>query len=336
RLCVLCPPYLCDQWQKELTEKFNLDAVVIRSGTVNQLERRIPVGGQSVFDHYPVQVVSIDFVKSDRKRANFLHHCPEFVIVDEAHGAACAAPANTNQQQRHELLKDLAASPARHLVLLTATPHSGISEAFRSLLALLRPEFATYDVAALTEPQRIELARHFVQRTRKDIEKDWEAEQCFPRRDPADEHYPLSASYRELFDKTYTFCTELVRTGQSLEKRQQRVRYWAALALLRCVMSSPAAAVAALNRRNGELPQSDEEPEYSHHVFESGHDNTDDGQPTPAIEAAEQTLPDADRRKLRDLARLAAGLAHSPDDTKLAKCAELVARLLHQGFYPIV
>lgn len=23
RLAVLCPPYLCDQWQKELVEKFN-------------------------------------------------------------------------------------------------------------------------------------------------------------------------------------------------------------------------------------------------------------------------------------------------------------------------
>src|SRR5205823_3368900 len=42
RLCVLCPPYLCEQWQKELTEKFNLDAVVIRAGTVSQLERQIP------------------------------------------------------------------------------------------------------------------------------------------------------------------------------------------------------------------------------------------------------------------------------------------------------
>jgi SNF2 family DNA or RNA helicase len=40
RICVLCPPYLCEQWQKELSEKFNLDAVVIRSGTIGQLERR--------------------------------------------------------------------------------------------------------------------------------------------------------------------------------------------------------------------------------------------------------------------------------------------------------
>src|SRR5208283_947544 len=39
RLCVLCPPYLCEQWQKELNEKFNREAVVIRAGTVGQLDR---------------------------------------------------------------------------------------------------------------------------------------------------------------------------------------------------------------------------------------------------------------------------------------------------------
>jgi len=64
RLCVLCPPYLCEQWQKELSEKFNLDAVVIRSGTIGQLERRKP-GTESVYQHYPIQVASIDFVKSE-------------------------------------------------------------------------------------------------------------------------------------------------------------------------------------------------------------------------------------------------------------------------------
>src|SRR5271165_1269557 len=46
RLCILCPPYLCDQWQREL-RKANLEAVVIRSGTVNQLDRR-KTGTESV------------------------------------------------------------------------------------------------------------------------------------------------------------------------------------------------------------------------------------------------------------------------------------------------
>ena len=335
-LCVLCPPYLCEQWQKELNEKFNLDAVIIRSGTVSQLERKIPAGAGSIFSYYPYQVVSIDFVKGDRKRDNFIQHCPDFVIVDEAHGSASAAGTNSNQHQRHELLKDLAVSSTRHMVLLTATPHSGIPEAFRSLLALLRPEFANYEVTALTEPQRIELARHFVQRTRKDIEKDWEAEHCFPKRVPSDEHYRLSDAYGKLFLETYEFCTDLVRTGQSLGKRQQRVRYWAALALLRCVMSSPAAAVAALDRRDGALPESEEEVDYRPVIFESANDQTDDSQPTPPVESAEKTLPDSERRKLRELSRLATALCHSDGDTKLAGCAKLVASLLREGFHPIV
>lgn len=89
RLCILCPPYLCEQWQKELAEKFNLDAVVIRSGTVGQLERK-KTGHSSIYKHYPIQVASIDFVKTERNRHLFLLDCPDFVIIDEAHGSAVA------------------------------------------------------------------------------------------------------------------------------------------------------------------------------------------------------------------------------------------------------
>ncbi|MCX8030361.1 MAG: SNF2-related protein, partial [Thermodesulfovibrionales bacterium] len=41
KFCVLCPPYLCEQWAKEIEEKFNLKPVVIRSGSVAQLERQV-------------------------------------------------------------------------------------------------------------------------------------------------------------------------------------------------------------------------------------------------------------------------------------------------------
>jgi len=119
----------------------------------------------------------------------------------------------------------------RHLILLTATPHSGVESAFRSLLALLRPQFGSRETSSLTEPQRIELARHFVQRTLRDIEHDWEGEHCFPKRDSSDETYHLSRAYQELFIKTYEFCSEIVRAGEQLDQRQQRVRYWGALAL---------------------------------------------------------------------------------------------------------
>jgi superfamily II DNA or RNA helicase len=335
RLCVLCPPYLCEQWEKELSEKFNLDAVVIRSGTIGQLERQ-KSGTESIYQHYPIQVASIDFVKSDRNRHQFLLNCPELVIVDEAHGAASATEKNASQQQRHQLVREVAADANRHLILLTATPHSGIEASFRSLLSLVRPEFGQWDPADLAEPQRIELARHFIQRTRDDIKRDWEGEHCFPTRELSDETYSLSPAYRDLFHRTYDFCAEIVRAGQTLDKRRQRVRYWGALALLRCVMSSPAAALAALENRHDKLPETDDEVDFRPSVFESADDVTDDEQPTPAIESADATLGDTEKRKLRDLGRLARALYGTQSDSKVAGCAKLVSGLLTHEFSPIV
>jgi superfamily II DNA or RNA helicase len=333
---VLCPPYLCEQWKKELAEKFNLDPVVIRSGTVRQLERQTPPG-RIIYEHFPVQVASIDFVKTDRNRHQFLQFCPELVIADEVHGAATAL--GPRQQERHELLREVAKKADRHLILLTATPHSGIEDAFRSLLGLLRPEFAEWNVAQLEETQRIVLARHFVQRTRRDIEHTWEAGAYFPKREAADETYELSGPYRELFERTYAFCSEIVRTGERLEERKRRVRYWGALALLRCVMSSPAAALAALAKRDGSpgpAPASDEAPEFQSFVFESAEDRTDDEAPTPAVGAAEETFAAEDRRKLRELARLAERLRGTSEDTKLKRAMEVVERLVEDGFHPIL
>lgn len=51
RLAVLCPPHLCDQWEQELREKFHIDAVVVRSGTVSKLWRGVPPG-EHIFGYY--------------------------------------------------------------------------------------------------------------------------------------------------------------------------------------------------------------------------------------------------------------------------------------------
>lgn len=336
RLCVLCPPYLCDQWETELATKFNLEAVTIRSGTVSQLERHAPAG-KSIYEYFPIQIISIDWVKTDRNKQQFLLHCPELVIVDEVHGAAAAGERNQNQQQRHQLLVDVASDPERNLILLTATPHSGVEAAFRSLLGLLRSEFGGWNIGELDEDQRIKLARHFVQRTRKDIETDWEGEHCFPVREtPPDETYELSELYRQLFNRTYEFCSRIVRTGETLGGWKRRVRYWGALALLRCIMSSPAAAIAALDSRQDKLPQEEEQADFREFVFESSEDRTDDESPTPPLEAAVSTLEDSERRRLQELARLAKNLLGPSRDSKLARCIEIVGKYVGEGFHPIV
>jgi len=65
RICVLCPPPLCDQWQRELQLKFQIQAKVVRTSTIARLERDLPRQGLSPYQYYPHLVASIDFIKSD-------------------------------------------------------------------------------------------------------------------------------------------------------------------------------------------------------------------------------------------------------------------------------
>ncbi len=339
RLAVLCPPYLCDQWQKELVEKFHLDAVVIGSGTIGQLERRLP-SDRTVYQHYPVQVISIDFVKHERNQHTFVMHAPELIVVDEVHG--CTGGRSAEEHLRYELLRELARDPRRHLILLTATPHSGIPEAFQRLLGLLNPEFEKWDLAHLDESQRKVLARHFVQRTRKDIQKYediqkyGESNQCFPQREAKDRTYTLSPSYLRLFEEVYKYCQGIVHSGQELQEHRRRMRWWSALALLRCVMSSPRAAKAALQRRRrGPEPPDGEDDYDTSLVYEPDSRFPTDEIPTPLLSQAETDLADAEGSRLRELERMTEAISEG-EDNKLAECIRIVRELLRDGFNPVV
>ena len=198
--------------------------------------------------YYPFQIISIDFIKSDVRRDVFVEQCPELVIVDETHTCARPTGASAAQQQRYHLVSRIAAKPGQHLVMLTATPHSGKPEEFQSLLGLLKPEFEPLDLPNSSQAQRRELARHFIQRKRADVEKWMDEDTPFPVRDPFEWPYDLSREYAEFFDDIIDFARKLV-VPDPTGKRKKRVQYWTALALLRGVMSSPEAGVKMLNTR---------------------------------------------------------------------------------------
>ncbi|HQT86908.1 MULTISPECIES: hypothetical protein [Acidiphilium] len=102
-------------------DRFGIEAVAVTSGTASRLERGLPLT-QSLFEAYPFTVVSLDYIKAEKRRESFARTCPDFVIVDEAH--ACVG-THKGRQQRFELLSGLALNPDRRMILLTATPHSG-------------------------------------------------------------------------------------------------------------------------------------------------------------------------------------------------------------------
>ncbi|UTA47448.1 DEAD/DEAH box helicase [Simiduia sp. 21SJ11W-1] len=329
-LTVLCPPHLCEQWQEELQNRFHIDAVVVRSATANRLERGIPAGG-SIFTEYPFTVVSLDFIKSKTRRDAFAEQCPDFVIVDEAH--TCSRTGQ-GRQQRYELLRDLAAKAERHLVMLTATPHSGDEEAFYNLLALLSPDFAQLKNETRTDhPLRAKLANHFVQRRRQDID-EWKEGSLFPDREVAEAPYKLTGDWNGIFQEVLDYARELVER-ETESRYQMRMNWWAALALLRCISSSPQAAVRALGRRldNAQETSDDDAEELDAQGLASVLDGTADELVLDDVEPGAAQQQDIER--LTQLIARAEKLSGSADP-KLQTLVQALKPLIQQGFHPVV
>lgn len=344
RLAVICPPYLCDQWERELREKFAIEARVVQPSRIARLERELPRPDLSIFQHFPYLVASIDFIKSDRHRDHFLRHAPDLVIVDEAHGAARPRGEQDRvQHQRYEFIRALANDPARHLILVTATPHSGIEESFRSLLGLLSPAFDVDPDNPTRRLDRKPLIPHVVQRRRRDVQRWLGADTHFPDRVSTEVTYTLSPPYQSLFEQVLAYCRESVQTRPEVRAQQQRVRHWAAIALLRCVLSSPEAAVAVLSERrrrvsgDGEAAPEAVDETYRPQVLDpADEEQSADYVPSAPIEEAEPQLSDAERRRLGEFLRRARQLAGPERDRKLAAAAESLRSLLRDGFRPIV
>lgn len=337
RLAVLCPPHLAEQWQQELAQKFHIEAELVLSSTIQRLERDLPVG-VSVFDRHRYTIVSTDFIKSSRRTEDFVLKCPEFVIVDEAHGCTLAGGVGRGRQQRFELLRRIAEDPSRHLLLVTATPHSGNEEAFRSLLSILDDEFANLPTdldRTGREGIRRKLARHLIQRRRADIRHYLEADTSFPERRDKEAHYSFSLEYRTLFNDILTFARDYV-SEEDGGQRRRRVRYWSALGLLRCVSSSPAAAAATLRSRAAVDQAADEELDEVGRRTVLDQDEADDAITLDFSPGSEtQNGPDNTRRKLLEFARRAEAIS-SNDDHKLQQAQREIKALVKDGFHPVV
>lgn len=329
RVAVLCPPHLVEQWQSELESRFNLHAVALTAASAARVERELP-HGVALFDHHPVVVVSLDYIKSERNREQFLATAPECIIVDEAH--TCAS-SGAGKQLRFELMQRLARDEHRHLILLTATPHSGDEVAFYNLLSLLDQRFqALQGRMSTSDPLRQELARHFVQRRRKDI-VEWQAEtqdgRGFARRMKTELTYQLSGEWGRFFDAVQDYCRELAEIAErDGVVGGSGLMWYATLALLRCVASSPAAAVKALSTRlAGSLSTEELLADERLHDGEADDPSASDLEPPAQVQ---------DASRLQTLITTAQHLSGQSGDPKLAALIQHIGQLLKDGYHPVV
>ena len=324
RFAVLCPPHLVEQWVSELEHRFHLRAVAVTAASATRLERGLPQT-ESIFTQYPYTVVSLDYIKSERRRADFVRACPGFVIVDEAH--TCAATGQ-GRHQRYELLRELSADRERHLVLLTATPHSGDDAAFYRLLGLLDRDFeGLYEAEGDRRKQlRERLANHFVQRRRPDIH-EWKDESVFPDRLTSELTYLLTGEWERFFDAVLDYCAGIVVAAAG-DERRQRLNFFSTLALMRCVASSPRAALRALRTRAGMEEGEGGDEELETRLFDGAADSLteDDVEPPAGVEDAQ----------LDALMKQAAKLSGQAGDPKLKVLASHLETLFLEGCSPVV
>ena len=321
---VICLPHLCDQWKKELWEKFGIEAEIIRSGTVKKLERQLYTD-ETLFQHFPFQIISIDYIKGEKKRNVFLNHVPDMVVVDEAHTCSHPIGIKSSQQQRHQLLKAIADNPKQHLLLLTATPHSGKPEEFQSILGLIKPEFGEQDLIKASDKQKKIVAKHFVQRRRKNVEKWMDEKTPFPLRNTPEQSYTLSEAYSEVYEDTLELARKLA-TGNG-EAGNNHLRYYLAIGLLRGVMSSPAAGLSMLhNKLSKDSIEQKETGNYSNSaLFDEEESGTEDLAPTDL--ADQSGLKSTEVKRIRELAQKVKQLIGLQKDTK----AKAVFDLLEKG-----
>lgn len=328
RFSVLCPPHLVEQWVGELAEKFDIDAVAVTSARARSLERGLPAA-QSLFEAYPHTVVSLDYIKADSRRDEFARACPSLVIVDEAH--ACIG-GDRGRHQRFELLERLASDEERHMLLLTATPHSGDEAAFDRLLGLISPDFAggpQGDENARARYAR-RLAQHYVQRRRPDItETGWHEKRTFPVHHVKDEPFSLSGEFAAFHDRVLDYCLSVTQRAGT-DQRSRRLAFWGTLALMRCVGSSPAAATNALrNRLCGVADEEAMQPV----VFDEDEGLLDQGDVEPGTASASAE----ERGELAKLISMAESLdSRRAEDPKVARLLKVLKGLLQEGAKPVI
>ncbi|WP_165807019.1 DEAD/DEAH box helicase [Nocardioides currus] len=246
RCLVVAPGGLVGQWQDELQEKFGLTFEILTremmSGTV----------GQSVFEDHPLLLARMDMLKRDDDVLERLDASSwDLVVVDEAHRMSATIRGHQlDPTKRYELGQRLGRI-SRHLLLMTATPHSGDPDKFRAFLGLLDE-----DRYLGADREAVVPGRDTMRRLLKEDLLTLEGRRLFPERRAYTVGYGLSPAETDLYEAVTEYVRQEMRMADRIadgdRKRATNVGF-ALTVLQRRLASSPHAILRSLERRRARL-----------------------------------------------------------------------------------
>lgn len=278
RTLVVAPKGLATQWVAEMQTHFNEAFQLVLGDDISTLQRLVPIvrasrsASHARLDHQASGnawsfldqvVVSLDSFKPlDKRRGWTAERVAEYnrsrfealvtagwdlIIVDEAHRLG----GSTEQVARYKLGRGLAEA-APYVLLLSATPHQGKTEAFHRLMNLLDSE-AFPDIESVSRDR----IAPYVLRTEKRKAIDAEGKPLFKPRQTrmAPVKWELRHHLQQLL---YEAVTDYVREGynQALREKKRHIGFLMIL-MQRLVVSSTRAIRTTLERRLQALKSSE-------------------------------------------------------------------------------
>lgn len=245
---IVAPGGLVEQWQDELFFKFGLRFDLLS----NQLiDANVNL---NVFESNPLLIARMDQLsRNEELQAQLKETEWDLIIVDEAHRMGAHYFSGKLEKTKRFQLGEVLGEITRHLLLMTATPHSGKEEDFQLFLTLLdRDRFegknkVTADTSGI------------MRRMVKEDLLTFEGKKLFPERIAETVPYQLTALEYDLYEQVTDYVREGMNRADRIGGKRKNTIGFALTVLQRRLASSPEAIYKSLVRRTERLERKKQE-----------------------------------------------------------------------------
>ncbi|CAM3578212.1 helicase-related protein [Tsukamurella ocularis] len=239
---IIAPGGLVEQWQDELFFKFGLRFDLL----TNQL---IDANANfNVFESNPLLIARMDQLsRNEQLQAQLKETEWDLVIVDEAHRMGAHYFGGELRKTKRFLLGEILGQITRHLLLMTATPHSGKEEDFQLFLTLIDRD--RFEGKQKTSADVSGIMRRMV----KEELLTFEGKKLFPERIAETVPYELTALEYDLYEDVTHYVREGMNRAERIGGKRKNTVGFALTVLQRRLASSPEAIYKSLVRRADRL-----------------------------------------------------------------------------------